>query len=222
MPPSLDRLAHPAATAGIANATAARTTASLRITGAPPGALNETTVHWRPSYLAGARPLALRLASRRVCPVQLSLSAGQGTNLTVADRFWTNVQSLVAMKPGRLLVLLVLAGCGGKSRRRAARSTAASFRPGRPPASRTRTRRCRTCSASGGAITAILFGDPLVAPPAKDRANKILWVARRPVNTPGALKIRARDGSARGRPHLAERRRPVDRGPPGRAAGRST
>ena len=48
---------------------------------------------------------------------------------------------------------------------------------------------------NGGSITAILFGDPLVAPPAKDRSNKILWVARRPVNTPGALKIRARDGS---------------------------
>src|SRR4051794_7569699 len=46
----------------------------------------------------------------------------------------------------------------------------------------------------GGKITAILFGDPLVAPPAKDRSNKILWVARDPINTPGALKIHARDG----------------------------
>jgi hypothetical protein len=41
-----------------------------------------------------------------------------------------------------------------------------------------------------GRILAILFGD-LVAPPAADRANKVLWVARDPLNGPADLKIRA-------------------------------
>src|SRR3954447_6119576 len=41
-----------------------------------------------------------------------------------------------------------------------------------------------------GRIAAILFGDPLVAPPAKDRANKILWVAKHQES--GDLRIRAR------------------------------
>ena len=42
-------------------------------------------------------------------------------------------------------------------------------------------------------LAAILFGDPLVAPPAKGRSNKILWVARR-TPEPGPLRLRARDG----------------------------
>ncbi len=42
-------------------------------------------------------------------------------------------------------------------------------------------------------LAAILFGDPLVAPPAPDRSNKILWVARR-TPEPGPLRLRARDG----------------------------
>ena len=29
-----------------------------------------------------------------------------------------------------------------------------------------------------GRITAILFGEPLVGPPGRDRGNKILWVSR--------------------------------------------
>jgi hypothetical protein len=44
-------------------------------------------------------------------------------------------------------------------------------------------------------IVAVLFGDPLVAPPARDRANKILWVSRDPVEPLSDLRIRASDGS---------------------------
>jgi hypothetical protein len=44
-------------------------------------------------------------------------------------------------------------------------------------------------------IVAVLFGDPLVAPPARDRANKILWVSRDPVQPLSDLRIRASDGS---------------------------
>jgi hypothetical protein len=43
-----------------------------------------------------------------------------------------------------------------------------------------------------GEITAILFGDPLYSPPAKTRANKVLWVSRRPVRPLSDLRIRAR------------------------------
>ena len=45
-----------------------------------------------------------------------------------------------------------------------------------------------------GRIAAILFGDPLVSPPDRERANKILWVARDPVEGASDLKIRAQDG----------------------------
>jgi hypothetical protein len=43
---------------------------------------------------------------------------------------------------------------------------------------------------SNGEIVAILFGYPLVSPPASRRANKILWVSRRPAPSV-ALYIRA-------------------------------
>jgi hypothetical protein len=46
-----------------------------------------------------------------------------------------------------------------------------------------------------GRIAAIIFGDPLVAPPAKDRSNKILWVSREPQQPGSDLRIRAVDGS---------------------------
>src|SRR4051794_6530665 len=46
-----------------------------------------------------------------------------------------------------------------------------------------------------GRIAAIIFGDPLVAPPAKDRSNKILWVSRDPQQPGSDLRIRAVDGS---------------------------
>src|SRR3954447_23077034 len=47
----------------------------------------------------------------------------------------------------------------------------------------------------GGHIAAILFGDPLSAPPDEDRANKILWVSKDPWQGATDLKIRAVDGS---------------------------
>ena len=46
-----------------------------------------------------------------------------------------------------------------------------------------------------GRIVAILFGDPLVAPPSPDRSNKILWVSRDPVQPLSDLRIRATDGA---------------------------
>jgi hypothetical protein len=45
-----------------------------------------------------------------------------------------------------------------------------------------------------GELVAILFGDPLTAPPREDRSNKILWVAKR-TPPPGPLRLTAeRDG----------------------------
>jgi hypothetical protein len=46
----------------------------------------------------------------------------------------------------------------------------------------------------GGRIAAVLFGDPLTAPPAPDRGNKILWVARWTPEPPAQLTIRATQG----------------------------
>ena len=46
-----------------------------------------------------------------------------------------------------------------------------------------------------GRIVAIVFGAPLVAPPARDRSNKILWVARVPLQGPTTLRIRATQGA---------------------------
>jgi hypothetical protein len=45
-----------------------------------------------------------------------------------------------------------------------------------------------------GRIAAVLFGDPLTAPPAPDRSNKILWVARETPEPPAQLTIRATQG----------------------------
>jgi hypothetical protein len=42
-----------------------------------------------------------------------------------------------------------------------------------------------------GEIAAIVFGYPLLSPPATTRANKILWVSRRPIEPPDELRIRA-------------------------------
>jgi hypothetical protein len=44
-----------------------------------------------------------------------------------------------------------------------------------------------------GELAAILFGDPLTAPPREDRSNKILWVARR-TPPPGPLRLVAEGG----------------------------
>jgi hypothetical protein len=45
-----------------------------------------------------------------------------------------------------------------------------------------------------GRIAAVLFGDPLSSPPDGQRANKILWVSRRPVDGSSDLRIRAQAG----------------------------
>jgi hypothetical protein len=42
-----------------------------------------------------------------------------------------------------------------------------------------------------GEVAAIVFGDPLLSPPSETRANKILWVSRRPIKPPDKLRIRA-------------------------------
>jgi len=42
-----------------------------------------------------------------------------------------------------------------------------------------------------GEIAAVVFGYPLLSPPAENRANKILWVSRRPIKPPDELRIRA-------------------------------
>jgi hypothetical protein len=46
-----------------------------------------------------------------------------------------------------------------------------------------------------GRIVAIIFGDPLLAPTAPDRSNKILWVARRTPQRYTTLRIRATQGT---------------------------
>jgi hypothetical protein len=50
-----------------------------------------------------------------------------------------------------------------------------------------------------GRIAALLFGDPLSAPPPEGRDNKILWVSRARVRARTALRIRAQqmDGTRR-------------------------
>jgi hypothetical protein len=45
-----------------------------------------------------------------------------------------------------------------------------------------------------GRIAAVLFGDPLIAPPSPDRSNKILWVSRETPDPPAQLTIRATQG----------------------------
>jgi hypothetical protein len=47
---------------------------------------------------------------------------------------------------------------------------------------------------NSGQIAAVLFGDPLTSPPAPDRSNKILWVARETPQPPAQLTIQARQG----------------------------
>src|SRR3954451_18355954 len=49
--------------------------------------------------------------------------------------------------------------------------------------------------AANGRVAAMLFGDPLLAPPPKARANKILWVSRDPQQPGSDLRIRAVDGA---------------------------
>jgi hypothetical protein len=67
--------------------------------------------------------------------------------------------------------------------------------------------------SANGQIGAIVWGNPLLAPPAKDRSNKILWVSRAPLELGGGdLRISAQrvDG---GRPVGAPLARSVPGGP---------
>jgi hypothetical protein len=50
-----------------------------------------------------------------------------------------------------------------------------------------------------GGIVAILFAEPLYAPPAPKRNNKILWVARTPLTTRSNLRISAQQMTGRRR-----------------------
>jgi len=50
-------------------------------------------------------------------------------------------------------------------------------------------------TGQGGDIVGVVFGDPLLAPPGTDHANKILWVSRVGVPNPG-LSISARLGGS--------------------------
>jgi hypothetical protein len=64
-----------------------------------------------------------------------------------------------------------------------------------------------------GDIAAIVFGYPLLSPPSQTRANKILWVSRRPVKPGSDLRIRAQ--RMRGDRHVGTHVVRVIRGGPG-------
>ena len=99
----------------------------------------------------------------------------------------------------RALLALATAGllsaCGGKDQ---AKTACAVDRGEIPPWATTGFSeahpRAPHVVGDDGRITAILFGDPLVAPPDKQRSNKILWVAKDPINAPTDLKLHAISG----------------------------
>ena len=105
-----------------------------------------------------------------------------------------------------ILALAALGGCGGSDDEPACRVdrgvlpewARAGFSESAP--------RAPHVVGRSGEIAAVLFGDPLTAPPRPDRGNKILWVAR---ETPplGDLEIQAQ------RPGGKTVRRVVKRGP---------
>jgi hypothetical protein len=66
--------------------------------------------------------------------------------------------------------------------------------------------------ARGGRLAAVLFGDPLTAPPRRDVSNKILWVSRTPQSAPSDLRLSAQrmEGA---RPVGAPVARTVENGP---------
>jgi hypothetical protein len=95
-----------------------------------------------------------------------------------------------------ILALAVVAGCGGSDERQA--QACRVDRGVLPEWARTgfseAEPRIAHVVGDDGRIAAVLFGDPLTAPPDADRGNKILWVARETPEPPAQLTIRARQG----------------------------
>jgi hypothetical protein len=95
-----------------------------------------------------------------------------------------------------ILALAVLAGCGGS--KQAAASSCAIDRGVLPEWARTGFSEPKPkvphVVGDSGRIAAVLFGDPLSAPPDPDRSNKVLWVARDTPPPPAQLTIHATQG----------------------------
>ena len=95
-----------------------------------------------------------------------------------------------------ILALAALAGCGGSDDKQAA--ACAVDKGVLPEWARTGFSEAEPkmphVLGRGGEIAAILFGDPLSAPPDADRANKVLWVPRETPLTYTRLAITARQG----------------------------
>jgi len=95
-----------------------------------------------------------------------------------------------------ILALAALAGCGGSDDRQTA--SCKVDRGVLPAWARTGFSEAEPkmphVVGDDGRIAAVLFGDPLLAPPDPDRANKILWVARETPQPPARLTIRAQQG----------------------------
>jgi hypothetical protein len=93
-----------------------------------------------------------------------------------------------------VLLALAVAACGGGSR-----SSCGSVDSGVLPSwARTgfsdKQPKIAHVMGAGGSITAILFAQPLTAPPEPDRGNKILWVSKFGQSGPADLHITARRG----------------------------
>jgi hypothetical protein len=98
-----------------------------------------------------------------------------------------------------ILALAAVAGCGGSQRKDVVQACHADVQRGvLPEWARTGFSdpepKMPHVLGRSGAITAILFGDPLTSPPRPDVANKILWVSRKIPKPPAQLTIRARQG----------------------------
>jgi hypothetical protein len=95
-----------------------------------------------------------------------------------------------------ILALAALAGCGGSAKNDA--SACAIDRGVLPTWARTGFSdpkpKMPHVVGDAGRIAAVLFGDPLMASPGPDRANKILWVARTTPEPPAQLTIHAHQG----------------------------
>jgi hypothetical protein len=96
-----------------------------------------------------------------------------------------------------ILALAALAGCGGSGKKQQAQACHVD-RGVLPTWARTGFSdpepKMPHVIGSHGDIAAVLFGDPLAAPPLPDRANKVLWVPRETPLTFTRLTITARQG----------------------------